>query len=143
MKGLVCLAAAITLVAAPSALAHETSYESDVEIVDVCTIPCLLKSAQRGSTTDVFVAGVVGSENDKCVAGRKVKVFAVSDLPEKRGGSGTKTLVDVATTSKGGGWGARGDFTGAEGVQAKVTKKNIGSNGHRHICEADTDLVLP
>lgn len=131
MKRLVCLAGAITLVGAPSALAHETEYLSSIEIEQFCFLPCSVFKDAKRAVLEAFVGGTVESEKGKCIAGRKVKVFALSN--------GTRELVDVTTTGQNGGWGARGDFSGASGVAVKLPKKNIGSNGHKHICGPDGD----
>ncbi len=115
------------LTATTTAGAHNTSTPSTIDVVGWSTSP--------GASSADYAHGVVESPGSKCIRGRTVKIFM------QLGGSTTYTLVDTDRTSRKGFWagGGREGITSTDS-KAKVTRANVGSPGHKHICEADVVL---
>ncbi len=106
------------------AQAHNTTFETNVEF-----------QAEYNASGVLGLAGQVSAQRAKCVPDRTVKVFAVLQ-------DGSRRLADIARTSDNGAFAAVGDFTGAVDALARVTRKNIGGSGHRHICaKASTTFI--
>jgi hypothetical protein len=101
--------------------AHNTTFPTSVEFQTDYTV-----------NGQVGVAGQVSSPRAACVPNRTVKVFAIFQ-------NGSRELVDIARTSENGAFAAIGDFGNAVDALAKVTRKNIGGSGHRHICGRASD----
>jgi hypothetical protein len=118
-------AIAVLVVGVSSAVAHKTSFSSEIQIVSVAPPP-----------DDRIVEGTVESPKAKCLPRRKVKLFAIYPDQSQQLIAATKTRENPA-----GLWTGEGDFTGAIKIKAKVLRKNIGPTGHRHICKSDTDKV--
>ena len=108
-------AATVTAVVAGAGVAEAKTFTT--------TITAL---GHTGLVSNYTEFGRVSSTKAKCVPDRKVKVYA-NHL------SGP-VLVDVARTSDNGAWAATGDFSGAGGLTAKVTKEDVGKN----TCGSDT-----
>ena len=134
MKKIVVSLCALALAVPALASAHDTTFESTVSI-DYVDGP-----AMKGVANPLFVGGLVSSEKPACIANRRVKLYVLTNVPVKRGPTADRELVDIDRTSDNGAWSGFGDFQGADGAMAKVVKKDIGSNGHHHICGADTDI---
>lgn len=75
--------------------------------------------------------GIVESPTAACVSDRTVRISMRID--------GSYELIDTDRTSRKGFWsgGGREGITSRDS-RARVTRKNIGLPGHRHICGADT-----
>jgi hypothetical protein len=131
MKRIAVLAAILGLGAATAAEAHQTSYPTEIEVKYVQT-----GGALRGSGFPLFVGGDVSSPRAACVPDRRVKVFGLTPAPR---GFLVPVLIDTDRTSANGAWSGVDDFAGMFGVKARVTKRNIGASGHKHICQADVD----
>lgn len=65
------------------------------------------------------VYGGIFTDHKKCLRGRKVKIFA-------RNGPSDEKLVDTTRSSKNGGWGGLGDFTGYFSIKARLVRKQVG-----------------
>jgi hypothetical protein len=82
---------------------------------------------------DEFVLSAGGplmSSKSKCEASRTVKLYFKSD--------GTRTLVDVDTSSRNGQWGVSGTARSQpDAFIVKVTRKRIKVHHHARICGAD------
>jgi hypothetical protein len=136
MKKAIVSLCALSLAVPAVAAAHDTTFESSVSIDFVEGPP-----VKRGVSNPLFVGGFVFSKKDACIANRKVKLYVITNIPEKRQGpTFDKELVDTDRTSDNGAWAGYGNFVGADGAMAKVVKKDIGPKGHDHICGADTDI---
>jgi hypothetical protein len=66
-------------------------------------------------------SGVIDSESEKCIKGRKVKMFAFIN-----GGTETK-LVDTGTTSENGAFGGLGRSSDVSAAKFKVVKSTVGN----------------
>jgi hypothetical protein len=120
------LAFVSTLVVSVSQLgAHTTSYPTTIDHRNFTGYP-----------GDALLSGLVGSPNDRCVAGRTVKLIV--ERP-----SGDRIVMDSTRTSRKGAYGLRGAFNGDDEARVKVTRRNVGPRGHRHICGAATVLEYP
>jgi hypothetical protein len=90
------------------------------------------------SPTVIGIFGYITSPNPKCLSGRSVKLFISSTgNPDK--------LLDTATTSTGGYWGAGGDLSGFSTITrayARVTAKRFGPKKHRRTCAAVSSDIL-
>lgn len=106
---------------AGTAFARATSFSTHIRIDDSFHIGM--------DPHDSLVFGHVNSSRRRCVADRKVKVFATSPGESPR-------LVDLARTSDNGGWAARADFFGAGGVKAVAIKTKFGRRHHRKTCRS-------
>jgi hypothetical protein len=95
------------------AQAHNTTFQTSVEF----------QTEYSDGGGETGLAGRVSSPRAGCVPDRTVKVFAIFN-----------ELVDIARTSDNGAFAGVGDFQLARDALAKVTRKNIGRSGHRHIC---------
>ncbi len=73
--------------------------------------------------------GFIDSPVAKCAQARTINIFA--HFPD-----GSKELVDVAIRDVRGFFVGGGDFTGADGLIARVTKRNIGSKRRPEFCLA-------
>jgi hypothetical protein len=133
MKKAVFSICALALAVPAIASAHDTTYESTVSIDYAVEPPA------KGASETLMVGGRVGSEKEACVANRTVKLYALFNLPEKRG-EFTKELVDVDRTSRNGAWSGTGNFIGTDGALAKLVRKDIGPKGHNHVCGAASDV---
>jgi hypothetical protein len=105
--------------------AHNTTFQTNVEF----------QSEYPGAGNDTGLAGQVSSQRAGCVPNRTVKVFAIFQ-------NGSRELVDIARTSDNGAFAGIGDFDNAVDALAKVTRKNIGGSGHRHICGRASDTLV-
>jgi len=117
--------AAIGLMASPAS-AHDTSFDSTIEIEGLVGV----------NVNDYRYYGDVSSPKDRCVPGRTVKIFSLTLEGPK--------LIDTDRTSRNGFWFGGGDFTppgttGTDGVRVRVAPRDIGRHGHRHVCRADAD----
>jgi hypothetical protein len=97
------------------AAAHTTSFNSTVTI----------------DQSEFVFFGTVSSPRPGCVPNRLVKLFRRN--PD--------TLVGSDTTGQDGNWEVAA-FPENAFYYAKVTRKNIGPSGHRHICRADASPDL-
>jgi hypothetical protein len=66
-------------------------------------------------------SGVIGSENKKCIEGRKVKMYAFVN------GGADQVLVDTGTTSERGGFGGMGIPSDVSAAKFKVTESQVGN----------------
>jgi hypothetical protein len=96
--------------------AHNMAFQTSVEF-----------QTDYPAGNDAGVAGQVSSARARCVPDRTVKVFAIF-------ADDSRELVDIARTSDNGAFAGVGDFDNAVDALAKVTRKEIGRSGHRHIC---------
>jgi hypothetical protein len=109
---------------AGTAEAHKRTIDSTVEGQHAILKP---------GTNEVTVVGQVSSKASRCLADRRVKIFAIFH-------EGPKELVDIARTSDNGYFAGHADFTNARNALMRVTRKNIGRRGHRHVCGAASDM---
>jgi hypothetical protein len=126
-QGIVAVLVAIGLVAAGSASAHTTEFESVVIVTD--------GGFGKGAFA-VAIGWAASEENEKCVADRKVKLRAT-------GGESAPEIVDSARTSKNGGFylfGTTADPT-HDTLTVKMARKDIGKGDHKHICSRDSEFV--
>jgi len=126
--------AAVALVGAGGAAAHTTPYPS---VVSFDLLLCTDCGGKRGLDPPDWVAGgEVSSAKAACVPGRKVKLYAVYSDVEKRGPVPPPELLDIDRTSERGAWSARftHELLGVHHLEARLVKRNIGPEGHRHIC---------
>jgi hypothetical protein len=120
------LAMAVIGLMASSAGAHDTSFNTTIEIEDVV-----------GMTVDDYrYYGEVRSRKGGCVRGRTVRIFSITEDGRK--------LIDTDRTSRNGSWFGGGDFTPAgttstTAVVVKVLRRDIGRRGHDHVCRADRE----
>ncbi len=130
----IALAIAVGVLAfgATTAVAHRTSFNSEIALDDIDT-----------PGDDIVVEGRVRSPNDRCKPNRLVTLFAGEN-------SGTPdnprddelTFVGADRTGPRGFFRIVGEFpAGTDYFVLHVTRKNIGQGDHRHICRADTDIV--
>ena len=119
-----CASAALMGVG-PAAVAHTTSEPTEVVLVSYAQTP----------PGTYHVQGYLNTSS-KCRANRRVKIFFVYS------GSVVWTLVDEDTSSLNGNWAGSGPAKGSYATKIRVTRKNVGRPGHRHICEPDT-LIDP
>jgi hypothetical protein len=124
--GAAVAAVAMMLLAAGAATAHTTEYES-VAVVE---------SGGFGKGSFVYATGFSASKaNVKCNPSRKVKLRLT-------GGGNDPLTVDSATTSASGGFYLFGfNPSDYDTLTVKMKKKNIGKDGHRHICTGDSAFV--
>lgn len=89
----------------------------------------------KGATVQHFrVYGTVSSPNARCVSGRKVKILSVTPNGPK--------LIDTDRAGDDGFFSGGGNFGHqVDGVRVKAVRRDIGRNGHRHVCERATDSV--
>ena len=122
-------AVAVLMLGAATAHAHKTSFETEVRI-----------DAVYYSGPTVTVAGYVSSLKAECVPNRTVQLIAAENLNTPDQSDDRRTVVDTDRTSLNGAYRVRGDRPpGTDYTYVRVTQKNIGSSGHRHICQADTN----
>ena len=132
---------AVVLVGAASGSAHTTSFPSELSFdFAQCIGNDCNGGPFKGPVEHTYVAGgEVSSPKPTCVPSRKVKLFAVYAIP-KRGAAPAPELLDIDRTSDSGAWSGRftHDLVGVDHLQATLVKKNIGPQGHSHICETDS-----
>ena len=116
------LCAAMLLAVAAAPAWAEQKFATDITIINT----------DEQSLHDTIVYGLVDSSKQQCIANRTVKIFATSPV--------STTQVDTARTSNRGAWAGRGDFSGAGGVKAVVTRKEFGRPHHRKVCKSASDL---
>ena len=80
--------------------------------------------------------GEVHSPKRRCVRGRTVKIYSITEDGRK--------LVDTDRTSRNGFWFGGGDFTPAvttstTAVVVRVLRRDIGPRGHDHVCRGDRE----
>jgi hypothetical protein len=78
--------------------------------------------------------GFVDSDNQKCISGRKVKIYRYVDT----GGSPELELIDTAKTSRHGGFAGVGLPSDVSAAKAKALKRIVGSGANRVVCKAAT-----
>ena len=130
------IAVAILVLGVNTANAHETSFPSEIFIDE------FIYAQASGDTTST---GHITSPKEGCVPGRTVNFFAVSDAGTPRDPSDdVRTLLDTDRTSLNGAYYVEGDSPiGTDSWIVRVTRKNIGSSGHKHFCQsADAGFVL-
>lgn len=132
---IVAVAFAGTAVAA----AHTTSYPSSIDF-DVLLCTTCNGGPTKGVQHDYVAAGEVSSPKAACVPGRKVKLYAVYTGVRKRGAP--PELLDIDRTSERGAWSGRftHSLVGVDHLEAKLVKRNIGPQGHSHLCQEATDI---
>ena len=114
--------------------AHETRIRSDLFIEEV----------SKPAANRVLVKGYLGSPNAKCVPDRRVKLYAVEDSGTEDSSDDTRKLVDRDRTSPNGRYLLRSTVpAGTDYVTIRLTPANIGSSGHRHICEESQGSYIP
>jgi hypothetical protein len=126
----VIVASAALLIWAAPAVAHDRTYSTSI----------LLEGTSQGTGPNGFtfdIAGYITSPKLQCVSGRTVKLFFVS--------GGTKTLIDVGTTSRNGGWDLRGSSpTKPDSYIVKFSKKVLANTAlHHHVCGAAELMGTP
>ena len=137
---------AATLVGAAGTAAHTTSYPS---VVDFDLFFCNDCNGGKGGLVvhDWVAGGEISSPKAACVPGRKVKLYADYSGIEKRGPVPPPELLDIDRTSEHGAWSARftDDLDGVDHLEARLVKRNIGPQGHSHICDenAATYSLIP
>ena len=89
-----------------------------------------------GYPGNALLSGLVESPKDRCVPGRTVELIV--ERP-----SGDRIVMDSTRSSRKGAYGLRGEFNGDDEARVKVTRRNVGRRGHRHICKAVTVLEYP
>ena len=119
-------AGAVLIGGAATAAAHTTSTPTEVVFVD---------GAQTSSPDTLHVQGYLNTSS-KCRANRRVKIFFIYS------GSPEWTLVDEDRSSLNGNWSGSGPIKGNYSQKIRVTRRNVGPPGHKHICEPDT-LIHP
>jgi len=136
-QAIATLCASVALIgAAQVAVAHDTSTPTTVELRGTEQVPPGTYRAYGDLLT-----------TKKCRVNRRAKIF-FNYVVTGRGATGTPewTLVDVDTSSRNGMWAGSGDLNmttgGVNRVKIRATRKNVGRPGHRHICRADTEIVL-
>ena len=120
--------AAIAVLMVPGVAGARATFETDLDIET--------SFETAGGSGQFLVAGVLGSEKAKCLAGRRIRLLA-DFTPMKRGSNAE--VLDSARSSQNGAWGVQAafaDFKGAE-LRVKVLKEDIGKN----TCEADAEGV--
>jgi hypothetical protein len=140
LKRIALASIAAALIGATGAVAHTTSFASNVSFEFFECIDCNGGVPTKGNELHTYVTGgQVTSPKAECVPNRKVKLYAVYAIPRR--GAATKELLDVDRTSNNGAWSGRftHDLLGVDHLQAKLVRKNIGPSGHRHICDGDSD----
>ena len=120
------LAMAVIGLMASSAGAHDRSFNTRIEIEDVVGM----------TVNDYRYYGKVHSPKGRCVRGRTVRIFSITEDGRK--------LIDTDRTSRKGNWFGGGDFTPAgttstTAVVVKVRRRDIGRRGHDHVCRADRE----
>ena len=114
----VAVLSALTL--AGTAVAHEATYDSTITV---------------HYANDEF-AGQVNSTNDKCEAGRTVKVFLVEGEE--------KTLVASGTTAEDGSYSIAYEDAAEGDYYARVTREVLrNTSEHSHVCAADKSPTIP
>lgn len=105
------------LVGAGAANAHNTRYRT---------------ATSYGYVTAPDAAlGVISSAKAGCVKGRIVKLYKVRSGRDRLMG---RDRSGVPSGSGEGFWEVRANLRSGKRYYAKVTKKNIGPRGHKHIC---------
>lgn len=136
---------AAVLVGAAGAAAHTTHYPSDITFDLLRCNNCFAKGA-GGELHSWVAGGEVLSEKAACVPGRKVKLYAVYTGIAKGGTVPPPELLDIDRTSDNGAWSARFahdlDQVGVDHLEARLVKRNIGPQGHSHICDEDVALFF-
>jgi hypothetical protein len=99
-------------------LAHETSYETTIGYRNFAGYP-----------GNALLSGRVESARPGCMPRRTVKLVVTRPSTQK-------DVLDKAKTSENGGYGLHGSFNGDDIADVKVTRRNIGRHGHKHICKA-------
>lgn len=89
-----------------------------------------------GYPGNALLSGLVESPNTKCVAGRTAKLIVTKP-------GGDRVVLDTSRTSRNGAYGLHGSFNGDDEARVKVTRRNVGRRGHRHICRPVTVLEYP
>jgi hypothetical protein len=125
-----------------SAVAHDVEFESPPRILYHDTIyPPDQAFPNHYVLGDLGLAKPLGGDvNPKCLADRTVKLsFDYANEPIEW------VLVDTAKTSAKGAWAGLGPGNNQFGfvsyIRAKVTPRNIGPAGHRHICAAASTVL--
>jgi hypothetical protein len=118
------LAMAVIGLMASSAGAHDRSFNTRIEIEDVVGM----------TVNDYRYYGEVHSPKRRCVRGRTVKIYSITEDGRK--------LIDTDRTSHNGFWFGGGDFTPAgttstTAVVVRVLRRDIGPRGHDHVCRGD------
>ena len=119
---------------ATAANAHDTSTRTDLFVGDI----------SQPAVGKVAVKGYLGSPNAKCVPDRTVKLFAVEDsgTPDESSDD-IQTLVDKDRTNLRGGYSLRSTVPeGTDYVTITLTRENIGSPGHKHVCEGSSGSYI-
>lgn len=129
------------LVGAAGATAHTTHYPSDISFDLMLCTDCGVK---HGVAHHWVVGGEVSSAKAACVPGRKVKIYAVYTGVRKHGTvpPPAPELLDIDRTSEHGAWSARFTHTldGVDHLEAQLVKRNIGPQGHSHICDGESAI---
>ena len=107
------------------ALAHSTSHPTTIGFRHFTGYP-----------GNALLSGLVESPNTNCVAGRTAKLIVTKP-------GGERVVVDTTRTSRNGAYGLHGSFNGDDEARVKVTRRNVGRPGHRHICRSVTALEYP
>ena len=122
------IAGVVLAFGAPTATAHETSYDTQIEFDE--------STSNAGFFT---FTGRLESSKDQCLPKRTIKFFAVEDQGTINLNDDVRTLLDKDSTSANGAFYLEGDSpAGTDYWVVRLEKKNIGPSGHKHICEADT-----
>ena len=125
MKRRIMLATAATLaLGAGIAKGHDTEFQSSMVIQD--------GGYFKGYGT--AYGFVESKQNPKCVGNREVQLRSTNGT--------SKDVLDEGTTSKNGGFYVFGPPPkDAIALDVKLTKENIGKNGHKHICTGDLEFL--
>ena len=124
----IALALAATALLVPGAAAHTTHYASKIKLEGV--VPHKMK---RGGNYEAI--GKVKSDKAACVGDRKVKAYKMQPGKDLKLGSATTLSSGDYSVSL-----VDEDY-GPGRYYTKVTRRNIGTGGHEHICDADTSNV--
>jgi len=108
------------------ASAHNTSSPTEMFLDEI-----------SGQSGDVTATGHLDSPKAGCVPNRTVKLFAVSDEGTAQDpGDDERTLLDTDRTSLNGAFYLEGSApAGTDYFLILATRKNIGSSGHKHLCQ--------
>jgi hypothetical protein len=119
----ICAAVAVLALATSVAVAHTFRAGSNIDIDDV-TFPDGL----------IEIRGDVESPRNSCEVGRFVFAVAVDQQ------TGRVRFIDSDVTNVNGVFVLRGPLPeDADFVIVRVTRRETGGQGHRHICRRDTD----